>query len=114
MVIFIFTRPKERCRKTALPPELPGACYGVALSGRKIRHDYAMTGEIIVGQSASHRGPEGKVSRGGKGMESMVIILKGNVKDIEEIPEEIAKEIEFIPVEMMSDVIKTALKGKRQ
>lgn len=86
-----------------------------ALSGRKIRHDYAMTGEITLsGRVLPIGGLKEKSLAAVRYGINKVIIPKGNVKDIEEIPEEIAKEIEFIPVEMMSDVIKTALKGKRQ
>ena len=40
-----------------------------------------------------------------------VIIPKKNVKDLEEIPDNIRKVIKFIPVERVEEVLKNALKN---
>lgn len=81
-----------------------------ALIGVKVKRNIGMTGEITL---------RGKVLKiGGLKEKSLaayrlgireIIIPSGNVKDLEEIPEEIKKEINFIPVENANEVFDKVL-----
>lgn len=45
---------------------------------------------------------------------SKIIIPFENIKDLEEIPEEQRKQIQFIPVKHVSEVLELALLGRRK
>lgn len=81
-----------------------------ALTGRKVRHDVAMTGEItLTGRVLPIGGLKEKTLSAVRGGIKEVIIPKVNVKDIEEIPEEIVKQVTFVPVERFEEVLERAL-----
>lgn len=84
-----------------------------AFTGRKVRGDIAMTGEVTLrGKVLPIGGLKEKSLAAFRLGITDVIMPKGNVKDIEEIPENIKKEINFIPVTDVNEVLSVALRGK--
>lgn len=43
-----------------------------------------------------------------------VLLPKRNMQDLDELPENIRKEMQFIPVEHLDDVLKLALEDKNE
>ena len=89
-----------------------------ALSGRKVKADLAMTGEItITGRVLPIGGLKEKVLAAYRYRVKTVLIPKLNVQDLEEIPEKVREEMKFIPVDHMDQVTELALepasKGKK-
>jgi ATP-dependent Lon protease len=82
-----------------------------AFTQRKVRGDVAMTGEVTLRGKVLPIGglKEKSLAAYRLGIKN-IIIPKGNVKDLEEIPNNIRKEINFIPVERVEDVLKNALR----
>lgn len=83
-----------------------------AFTGRKVRGDVAMTGEITLRGKVLPIGglKEKSLAAFRLGIKN-IVIPKGNVKDLEEIPENIRKEIKFYPVETMKEVCDVAIKN---
>lgn len=82
-----------------------------AFSSLKVRGDVAMTGEVTLrGKVLPIGGLKEKALAAYRLGIRKVIIPKKNVKDLEEIPENIRKEIKFIPVDNAFEVLKNALK----
>lgn len=81
-----------------------------ALSGKKVRSDIAMTGEVTITGTVLPIGglKEKALAAYSYGIEN-VIIPKENARDIEDIPEEIRKKINFIEVSNVSEVLDKAL-----
>jgi len=83
------------------------------LTGRPIKEDLAMTGEITLrGVVLPVGGIKEKVLAAHRAGIKTLILPKWNTKDIEDIPEKIRKEITFHFVGEMMDVLKIALKRK--
>lgn len=82
-----------------------------AFTGRKVRGDVAMTGEITLRGKVLPIGglKEKSLAAYRLGIRN-VIIPKGNVKDLDEIPKAIREEIAFIPVERVEEVFRNALR----
>lgn len=81
-----------------------------ALSGRPVRHDVAMTGEITLrGRVLPIGGLKEKVLAAHRAGIKTVIIPAANRKDIEEIPANVQNKLEFVLVEHMDEVLKTAI-----
>lgn len=82
-----------------------------AFTGRKVRGDVAMTGEVTLRGKVLPIGglKEKSLAAFRLGIRN-IIIPKGNVKDLEEIPENIRAELTFNPVENMNEVCAIALK----
>lgn len=81
-----------------------------ALSGRKVSHEIAMTGEItLTGRVLPIGGLREKSMAAYRAGIRKIIMPKKNEADIEKIPETIRKEIEFTPVSEVSEVFKKAL-----
>ena len=81
-----------------------------ALTGEKVRHDIAMTGEItLTGRVLPIGGLKEKTLAAVRGGIYEVIIPRINEKDIEEIPEEIRKKVTFRPVDTFGEVMERAL-----
>lgn len=100
----------------AVPKDGPSAGITVAtaltsaLSLSPVRSDIAMTGEISLrGRVLPIGGLKEKALAAYRVGIRNVIIPKDNLKDLEEIPEDIKKEITFYPVSHASEVIKLAL-----
>lgn len=81
-----------------------------ALTGRKVRSDVAMTGEITLrGNVLPIGGLKEKVLAAYREGMKTIILPKENERDIEDIPENVRTKLEFVPVEHMDEVLKTAL-----
>ena len=81
-----------------------------ALSGRAVRHDVAMTGEITLhGKVLPIGGLTEKAMAAYKNGIFKVLIPAANVPDIAEIDETVRSAIEFIPCESVETVLETAL-----
>ena len=100
----------------ATPKDGPSAgvamCTSIisALSGIPIRADVAMTGEITLrGRVLPIGGLKEKLLAALRGGIKTVLIPKDNEKDLADIPENVKKELEIIPVETVDEVLKCAL-----
>ena len=100
----------------ATPKDGPSAGVTIAtailsvFTGRKVRKDVAMTGEITLrGKVLPIGGLKEKSLAARRIGIKKVLMPFDNKKDIEEIPEQIRKEIEFIPVREADEVFAVAL-----
>ena len=81
-----------------------------ALTKRKVRSDVAMTGEITLrGNVLPIGGLKEKVLAAYREGMHTIILPKENTRDLEDIPENVREKLEFVPVEHMDEVLKTAL-----
>jgi len=86
-----------------------------ALSGRKVRHDVAMTGEITLrGRVLPIVGLTEKVLAAHRAGIKTVIMPVENKKDLEEIPANVKAKMEFVMVEHMDEVLARALAEKEE
>lgn len=102
--------------EAAVPKDGPSAGVTIAtalisaLTERPVKQDIAMTGEISIrGRVFAIGGLTEKVMAAVRAGISLVIIPKENEKDINEIPEEIRKNIKFFTAENVDEVIEKAL-----
>jgi ATP-dependent Lon protease len=101
----------------AIPKDGPSAgitmatAIASALTGRAVYKSIAMTGEVTLrGRVLPVGGLKEKTLAAKRMGIQKIIIPKRNKKDLEEIPKYIKKDIEFILVETMDEVLKSALK----
>ena len=82
-----------------------------AITNQKVRADIAMTGEITLrGRVLPIGGLKEKLLAAKyAGMKTVLVPLQ-NKKDVEELSEEITKDLEIIPVEHMDEVLKAAIR----
>lgn len=79
-------------------------------TGRKVRSDTAMTGEITLsGLVFPVGGVKEKVMAAHRAGIRRIILPDRNEPDTDEIPDDVKKELEFIPVKYISEVLKAAL-----
>jgi ATP-dependent Lon protease len=102
----------------ATPKDGPSAGIAIAtaiisaLSGAPVRGDVAMTGEITLrGRVLGIGGLKEKAVAAHRAGVSHVIIPRANVKDLEELPEEVRTRIRFHPVRTMDEVLGIALRA---
>ena len=77
-----------------------------ALTKQKVRSDVAMTGEITLrGRILPIGGVKEKVLAAYREGIRTIILPKDNVRDIEEIPEQIRSQLTFVPVTSMDEVL---------
>lgn len=82
-----------------------------AFTGRKVRGDIAMTGEVTLrGKVLPIGGLKEKSLAAYRLGVRNVIIPDKNEKDLEEIPSNIRKEMKFVPVSDLREVLSTALR----
>ena len=100
----------------AIPKDGPSAGIAIAtalvseMADRPVRGDVAMTGEITLrGRVLPIGGLKEKVLGAHRAGIKTIIIPKGNEADIEDVPEEVRKVLEFHPVETLNEVLKIAL-----
>lgn len=83
-----------------------------ALTNRPVRREVAMTGEITLrGRVLPVGGIKEKVLAAHRAGIKVVILPKKNEKNLEDIPNNVKKKIEFILVEDMDEVLNRALVG---
>ena len=86
-----------------------------ALTGKKVKGKLAMTGEIsLSGKVWPVGGIKEKVLAAYRYGVKTALLPKRNMQDLDELPENIRKEMQFIPVEHLDDVLKLALEDKNE
>ncbi|MBE6123164.1 MAG: endopeptidase La [Erysipelotrichaceae bacterium] len=81
-----------------------------ALSNTPVHSDLAMTGEVTLrGNVLPIGGLREKSLAAHRSGISKILIPKQNVRDLEDVPEQVRESITFVPVETMSQVLKEAL-----
>jgi ATP-dependent Lon protease len=105
----------------AIPKDGPSAgitmatAIASAFTGRAVYKNIAMTGEVTLrGRVLPVGGLKEKTLAAKRMGINKIIIPKRNEKDLEDIPKYVKKDMQFIPVETMDDVLKNALKKKTQ
>jgi ATP-dependent Lon protease len=100
----------------AVPKDGPSAgitvCIALisALSGMKVRHDVAMTGEITLrGRVLPIGGLKEKTMAALRNGIKTVIIPKDNLTDLEEIDQTVRRSLEFIPVSVIDEAAEASL-----
>ncbi len=100
----------------ATPKDGPSAGVAMAtaiisvLSGIPVKKDVAMTGEITLrGRVLPIGGLKEKLLAALRGGIKTVIIPEENVKDLQEIPDEVKNKLEIVPVARVEEVLKIAL-----
>ena len=100
----------------AIPKDGPSAGITLAtammsaISDIPVKRNVAMTGEITLrGRILPIGGLKGKVLAAHRAGVEKVIIPNDNTKDIEDIPENIRKKVELVPVSQMDEVFRLAL-----
>jgi ATP-dependent Lon protease len=80
------------------------------LSGKPVRHDAAMTGEISLrGLVLPIGGVKEKTLAALRAGIRMVLLPKRNEKDLEDVPKEAREKLEFVFLEQVEDAVRAAL-----
>ena len=83
-----------------------------ALTEIPVKQDVAMTGEITLrGKVLPVGGIKEKVLAAHRAGVTKILLPKENMKDIEEIPAVVRKQLKFVPLEYAKEVLKEALDG---
>jgi ATP-dependent Lon protease len=86
-----------------------------ALTGIPVKADVAMTGEITLrGEVTAIGGLKEKLLAAHRGGIKTVMIPEENVKDLQEIPENVKSQIEIVPVRWIDRVLEVALEAMPQ
>jgi ATP-dependent Lon protease len=86
-----------------------------ALTGIPVRSDVAMTGEITLrGEVTAIGGLKEKLLAAHRGGIKTVMIPEENVKDLQDIPENVKNHLEIVPVRWIDKVLEVALKSMPQ
>ncbi len=100
----------------AIPKDGPSAgitltlAIASALSVRPVRRDLAMTGEVTLrGKVLEIGGVKEKVLAAYRSGLREIIMPKSNEKDLRDVPEEVRKNMSFVFVERMDEVLRLAL-----
>ena len=81
-----------------------------ALTGIPVRSDVAMTGEITLrGEVTAIGGLKEKLLAALRGGIKTVLIPEENIKDLQEIPENVKTNLEIVPVQWLDKVLEIAL-----
>ena len=105
----------------AVPKDGPSAGVTLAtaltslLTGRPVRHDVAMTGEITLrGKVLPVGGIKEKVLGAHRAGIKTVILPKRNEKDLEDVPEQVRSAMRFVFADSIEQVLETALEPVRE
>jgi ATP-dependent Lon protease len=80
------------------------------MTGRPVRSDVAMTGEVTLrGRVLPIGGLKEKSLGALRAGVKTVLIPKKNLKDLVEIPSHVKRKLKFIPVKTMEEVLEQAL-----
>ncbi len=100
----------------ALPKEGPSAGLAVvvalisALSGRRVRHDLTLTGEITLqGRVLPVESIKPKVLGAHRAGVRLFVLPRGNRQDLAELPTHVRRDIEFIEVATVEEALRGAL-----
>ncbi|MDR9791570.1 endopeptidase La [Aeribacillus pallidus] len=86
-----------------------------ALTGRPVRKEVGMTGEITLrGRVLPIGGLKEKTLSAHRAGLKKIILPKENEKDLDDIPESVRKELTFVLVSHMDEVLKHALAGEKE
>ncbi|NDY90726.1 endopeptidase La [Ideonella livida] len=86
-----------------------------ALTGIPVRADVAMTGEITLrGEVTAIGGLKEKLLAAHRGGIKLVMIPEENVKDLQDIPDNVKSQLEIIPVRWIDRVLEVALERAPQ
>ena len=86
-----------------------------ALTGIPVRADVAMTGEITLrGEVTAIGGLKEKLLAAHRGGIKTVMIPEENVKDLQDIPENVKNQLEIVPVKWIDRVLEVALESMPQ
>jgi len=101
----------------AIPKDGPSAGIAMAsavvsaLSGRPVRNDVAMTGEITIsGRVLPIGGLKEKILGAVRAGITDIVIPRDNEADLEDLPEEVRAEIEVSPVESLAEALAVTLR----
>ena len=102
--------------EAAVPKDGPSAGVTIttalvsALTGREVRRDIAMTGEVTIrGRVLPIGGLKEKSMAAYRGGVKTVFIPAENIPDLDEVDETVKENVKFIPVDRVEDIIKCAL-----
>jgi ATP-dependent Lon protease len=105
----------------AIPKDGPSAGITIAcaiyslLSGKPLRKNFSMTGEItLTGKVLAIGGLKEKVIASHRHSIMNVIFPKSNMKDLSEIPQDIKKDMNLIPVETIDEVIDYVIMNRKE
>src|SRR5437763_238106 len=100
----------------AIPKDGPSAGITMAtalisaLTGRPTRRDVAMTGEITLrGRVLPVGGLREKILAAHRAGIKTFVLPRKNLKDLTDVPADVKREVTFVPVEHMDDVLPVAL-----
>ena len=100
----------------AIPKDGPSAGVTLAaamvsaLSGKAVRRSVAMTGEITLrGNVLPVGGIKEKVLAARRARVTTILLPQQNRRDLEEVPKELQKEINFVFVDSVRQVLKASL-----
>jgi ATP-dependent Lon protease len=83
------------------------------LSGRSVHNDIGMTGEITLrGQVLPIGGVKEKVLAAHRAGLKTVILPRQNEPDLEDLPDEVRRSIQFVLVDQIDEVLESALENK--
>ena len=85
-----------------------------ALTGVPVRKDIAMTGEITLrGRILPVGGIKEKVLAAYRAGIRTVLLPEDNIKDTDEIPQQVRRNIRFVPLSIEKEALTEALDGKK-
>jgi len=100
----------------AIPKDGPSAgvtmvmAMASLLSGRTVRGDVGMTGEVTLrGRVLPVGGIKMKVLAGHRAGLNTIILPKKNEQDLEELPDDIRKAMTFVPIERIDEALRAGL-----